>query len=32
MRYAGVAMSAIFVLGLAVLPFAPETHGKPLPE
>jgi len=32
MRYAGVAMSAIFLLGLAVLPFAPETHGKPLPE
>lgn len=32
MRYAGVAMSAIFLLGLAVLPFAPETKGKPLPE
>jgi MFS family permease len=26
------AVSAIFVLGLLVLPFAPETKGKPLPE
>ena len=25
-------MSAIFLLGLLVLPFAPETNGKPLPE
>jgi MFS family permease len=32
MRYAGVAMCAIFLLGLAVLPFAPETKGQPLPE
>jgi MFS family permease len=32
MRYAGVTMSAIFVLGLIALPFAPETKGKPLPE
>lgn len=32
MRYAGVAMSAIFLLGLLALPFAPETKGKPLPE
>ena len=31
-RYAGVAMCAIFVLGLVVLPFAPETKGEPLPE
>jgi MFS family permease len=31
-RYAGLAMCAIFLLGLAVLPFAPETKGKPLPE
>ena len=31
-RYAGVAMCAIFLVGLAVLPFAPETKGKPLPE
>jgi len=32
LRYAGVTMCAIFLLGLAVLPFAPETKGKPLPE
>jgi MFS family permease len=31
-REAGAAMSTIFLLGLAVLPFAPETKGKPLPE
>jgi MFS family permease len=32
MRYAGVTMCAIFLVGLAVLPFAPETRGQPLPE
>jgi MFS family permease len=32
MRYAGVTMCGIFLLGLAVLPFAPETKGQPLPE
>lgn len=32
MRYAGVAMCGIFLLGLVVLPFAPETNGRPLPE
>ena len=32
MRYAGVTMCAIFFVGLLVLPFAPETKGKPLPE
>jgi MFS family permease len=32
LRYAGITMCAIFLLGLAVLPFAPETQGKPLPE
>jgi MFS family permease len=32
MRYAGVTMCAIFLLGLIVLPFAPETKGQPLPE
>ncbi len=32
MRPAGVMMSSIFLLGLLVLPFAPETKGKPLPE
>src|SRR5690349_21320692 len=32
MRYAGVTMSAVFLIGLAALPFAPETKGLPLPE
>jgi MFS family permease len=32
MRYAGVAMCSVFLLGLIALPFAPETKGKPLPE
>ena len=32
MRPAGLAMCLIFLLGLAVLPFAPETRGRPLPE
>jgi MFS family permease len=32
MRAAGVTMSAIFLLGLFALPFAPETKGKPLPD
>ncbi len=32
MRYAGVTMSLVFLIGLATLPFAPETKGKPLPE
>jgi MFS family permease len=32
MRYAGVTMCLVFLIGLAVLPFAPETKGKPLPE
>jgi hypothetical protein len=32
LRLAGVSMSAIFILGLVVVPFAPETRGKPLPE
>jgi MFS family permease len=31
-RYAGVTMCACFFLGLAALPFAPETRGQPLPE
>lgn len=31
-RYAGVTMSSVFLIGLLVLPFAPETKGKPLPE
>lgn len=32
MRYAGVTMCLIFLVGLVVLPFAPETKGQPLPE
>ncbi len=32
MRPAGLVMCSVFLLGLAVLPFAPETNGKPLPE
>jgi MFS family permease len=32
MRYAGVTMCLAFLIGMAVLPFAPETKGKPLPE
>lgn len=31
-RYAGLAMCSIFAIGLLVLPFLPETKGKPLPE
>ena len=32
MRPAALTMCAIFLLGLIVLPFAPETKDKPLPE
>jgi MFS family permease len=32
MRYAGVSMCLVFLLGLAALPVAPETKGVPLPE
>lgn len=32
LRSAGVVMSVVFLLGLVVLPFLPETKGKPLPE
>jgi hypothetical protein len=32
LRLAGVTMSAVFLIGLAALPWAPETRGKPLPE
>ena len=32
MRYAGIAMCSVFLVGLAALPFAPETKGQPLPE
>jgi len=32
MRYAGLAMCSVFILGLFALLFAPETQGQPLPE
>jgi len=32
LRYAGLTMCAVFLIGLATLPFAPETKGQPLPE
>jgi MFS family permease len=32
LRYAGITMCLAFLVGLAALPFAPETKGKPLPE
>jgi MFS family permease len=31
-RLTGVTMCTVFLLGLFVLPFLPETRGKPLPE
>ena len=31
-RYSAMTMCAIFLIGLLVLPFAPETRGQPLPE
>ena len=32
MRYAGISMCAVFLVGLLAVPFAPETKGQPLPE
>ena len=32
MRYAGVTMCSVFVIGMVALLFAPETKGQPLPE
>jgi MFS family permease len=32
LRYAGITMCFVFLIGLAVLPFLPETKDKPLPE
>jgi MFS family permease len=32
LRYAGVTMCGVFLVGLIVLPFLPETRGQPLPE
>jgi hypothetical protein len=31
-RYSAITMCVIFLAGLAILPFAPETKDKPLPE
>lgn len=31
-QWAALMLSSIFLLGLLILPFAPETKGKPLPE
>ncbi len=31
-RYAGMSMCSVFLIGLLILPFAPETRGQPLPE
>ncbi|MDA1177571.1 MAG: MFS transporter [Planctomycetota bacterium] len=31
-RYAAMAMTTVFLLGVVVLPFLPETKGQPLPE
>ena len=31
-RYAGLTMCSVFIIGLVVLPFLPETKDKPLPE
>ncbi|HEY7310414.1 MAG TPA: MFS transporter [Gemmataceae bacterium] len=31
-RYATLTVALIYVIGLLILPFAPETKGKPLPE
>lgn len=32
LRYAGATMACVFLLGLLVLPFLPETKDQPLPE
>lgn len=32
LRYSAMTMCSIFLIGLATLPFAPETKGKPLPS
>jgi MFS family permease len=32
MRYAGITMSSVFLVGLTVLPIAPETKDCPLPQ
>ena len=32
LRYAGLTLCGVFLIGLVALPFAPETKGQPLPE
>lgn len=32
LRWAGVTMCGVFLIGMVALPFAPETRGEPLPE
>ena len=32
LRYAGICMCSVFLIGLLALPFLPETKDKPLPE
>lgn len=32
LRYGGAAMCVVFLIGIAILPFAPETKDQPLPE
>ena len=32
LRYAGITLCAVFLIGLAALPFAPETRGRGLAE
>jgi MFS family permease len=32
LRYAGLTLCGVFLIGLVTLPFAPETRGQPLPE
>lgn len=31
-RYAAITVASVYIIGLLILPFAPETKGKPLPE
>ncbi len=32
LRPAAMTLAAVYLVGVAVLPFAPETKGRPLPE
>jgi len=32
LRLAGITLCSVFLIGLMILPFAPETKGEPLPE